>query len=148
MEGFSGGGYTALQVGGACIAGLTPGGFKDPRIQAIIPMAPWMNPANWDFSAVDLPALLMTGSNDKDGKEDGTAYCAGAYQVLPASRKALVVLLGGTHPTFFNPDLVRADFGTMDRNRALDLINHFVTAFLLDVLEADKAAHRPCCRGR
>lgn len=26
-----------------------------PRIQAIIPMAPSMHPASWDFSAVDLP---------------------------------------------------------------------------------------------
>jgi predicted dienelactone hydrolase len=142
VEGFSGGGYTALQIGGACMAGLTPGGYKDSRIKAILPMAPWMNPANWDFSAVDLPTLLMTGSDDRDGKEDGTAYCTGTYKVLPSSTKALVVLVGGTHPTFFNPDLARADFGTLDKNRAIDLINHFATAFLLDVLKGDPEAHK------
>ena len=142
VEGFSGGGFTALMVGGACIAGLTPGGNKDARIKALLPMAPWMNPANWDFSAVDVPTLLMTGSNDKDGSEDGTEYCLGTYKALPAPRKAVVVLMGGTHPTFFNPDLARADFGTLDGKRAIDLINHFAAAFLLDVLKGDKEARK------
>jgi predicted dienelactone hydrolase len=140
-EGFSVGGRTAVQMGGGCMAGLTPGYYLDPRIKAILPLAPWTNPATWDLTMVAVPTLLMTGSNDRDGKEDGTAYCIGTYQVIPASRKALVVLMGGTSP-FFNPDLARAEFGTLDKNRAIDLINHFATAFLLDVLKSDKDAHK------
>ena len=38
--------------------------------------------------------------------------------------------------------LPRADCGDLAADRATDLINHFTTAFLLDVLKGDLEAHK------
>jgi len=66
----------------------------------------------------------------------------GSYRP-PDAPKALVIRPGGTHRTFFNPDLICASLSTLDRNRATDSSDPFATAFLLDVPkggeEADQA---------
>ena len=51
-----------------------------------------------------------------------------------------------THKIFLDPFLKtfypELDWGTLAADRAQDLIHHFTTAFLLDVLKGDKEAHK------
>jgi len=139
VEGFSMGGPGALEMGGASSLGNIPGSQRDPRVKAIISIAPYLVPDQWNFSAVKLPSLLMICSKDENVPLD---TCSKIYQALPASRKSMAVLSGGTHRSFLNPELPGARFGTLDKGRTVDLFNHFVTAFLLDTLRGDANARK------
>jgi len=138
--GHSSGGLTALQVGGArYIGGLTD--FLDSRVKALIPMASFGKAEGLDLAAVKVPTLLLLGASDRWIK---LSAIKGIYEALPAAQKLLVILSGGGHAMFLNPNVpVPEDgYGALDLNRAHDLINHFTTAFLLDVLKGDKEAHK------
>lgn len=90
-----------------------------------------------------LPVLFWIGSKDKyrplpDMEE--------IYQAMPAEQKSLMVLVDGGHDIFLDPAMAviqpSLNRGTQDGYWAQDLINHFTTAFLLDVLKGDKDAHQ------
>jgi predicted dienelactone hydrolase len=141
--GFSLGGQTALRVGGARFTGLS-GEARDQRVKALILMAPTPNVDNLDLSEVTLPVLVLVGS--KDDKDKRLSHVEHGYQALPATRKSLVTLVGGTHKIFLDPFLKtfypELDFGTLSADRAQDLIHHFTTAFLLDVMKNNSEAHK------
>jgi len=138
VAGHSSGGFTALQLGGAKFQGGTAD-FQDLRVKAIIPMASSGSAESLDFAAVKLHILLMLGASDHLIKP---VAMKGLYEALPAAQKSLVIFSGGGHAMFLNPNVPGARYGALDLNRAHDLINHFATAFLLDVLKGDKEAHK------
>lgn len=139
-SGWSGGGGTALHVGGARTTGL-PGETRDPRLKALVLMAPSARVDYLDLGAVTLPVMVLVGA-----KDDRLNHLQQVYQALPAPRKALVTLTGGTHKIFLDPFLKtiypQIDWGTLAPDRTQDLIHHFTTAFLLDVLKGDPEAHK------
>jgi hypothetical protein len=64
------------------------------------------------------------------------------FRALPTTMKSMVVIIGATHGSpFLNPDVVLRP-GTLDLARTDDLVNHFLSAFLLDVLKGDQEAHK------
>jgi predicted dienelactone hydrolase len=132
-------------------AGLWPS-FGDPRVKAIIPMAGDAYLFDQDgLSKITVPMLAMGGTADT-----GTPYEWGAqlaYEHVASTQKTLVGFVGAEHMIFTTPcenqlwmrDHPASGFFCLDpvwdRDRALDLIHHFSTAFLLDTLKADPAAH-------
>ena len=131
--------------------GLWPS-MGDPRVTAIIPMAGdsyLFDKAG--LSKITIPMMAMTGSADT-----GTPVGWGAvpaYEHVSSARKSLVALMGAEHMIFSTPckNLPwmsdHPGYGyfcfdpVWDRDRGLDLIHHFSTAFLLDTLKGDQAAH-------
>ena len=95
----------------------------------------------------------MGGTIDED-----TPYEWGVkptYEDVSSAQKSLVTIVNASH-TIFNPTCNNIpwapDLGdyygwlclqkVWDKERGLDLIHHFSTAFLLDQLKGDKAAHK------
>jgi len=88
--------------------------------------------------------------------DTGTPYDWGSkpsYDYAASEQKALVTFVGAEHMIFGTPcenqpwmsDHPAYGFFCLDpvwdKARALDLIHHFSTAFLLDILKGDEAAH-------
>ncbi|MEA3335162.1 MAG: serine hydrolase [Chloroflexota bacterium] len=129
--------------------GLWPD-WSDPRIDAIIPMAPDVAMFGFDgLQQVDKPMLLMIGSAD-DLVGPAIDYYS-AYETIGSERKIQVVFENGWHGLYGNaieamPALLDAGIGfffvdaVWDLDRAHDLINHFATAFLEAELKGDEAA--------
>lgn len=140
--GYSLGGTTALQLGGARYAGLSAEAH-DPRVKALVLMAPPVKPESLDVTEVVLPTLVLVGA--KDTIANGTRL-GQVYQAMPASRKALVTFAGGSHDIFIDPFLKtfwpELDWGDLDMDRVQGLIHHFTTAFLLDALKNDPMARK------
>jgi CubicO group peptidase (beta-lactamase class C family)/predicted dienelactone hydrolase len=131
--------------------GLWPS-FGDPRVKAIIPMTGdsyLFDQAG--LAKITIPMMAMGGTADT-----GTPYEWGtkpAYDYASSEQKTLVAFEGAEHMIFTTPcdgqpwmsDHPAHDFfcfdPVWDRNRALDLVHHFSTAFLLDTLKGDQAAH-------
>jgi predicted dienelactone hydrolase len=131
--------------------GLWPS-LGDPRVTAIIPMA--SDSYLFDtagLAKITIPMMAMGGTADT-----GTPYLWGvkpAYDYASSPQKALVSFVGGEHlifgtPCANQPWIVKLPaYGffcfdpVWDKTRVLDLIDHFSTAFLLDTLKGDKAAH-------
>jgi predicted dienelactone hydrolase len=103
------------------------------------------------LSKITVPVLAMAG-----GADSGTPLEWGpkpTYDFVSSEQKALVTFIGAEHMIFTTPcerqpwmndHPAYAYFcfdPVWDRERALDLIHHFSTAFLLDTLEGDSAAH-------
>jgi predicted dienelactone hydrolase len=139
-------GYTSIPQG------LWPS-FGDPRVKAIIPMAG--DSYLFDklgLSKITIPMMAMGGTADT-----GTPYEWGAkpsYEYASSEQKALVTFMGAEHMIFNTPcesqprakDNPNYDFfcfdPVWDRAWAMDLICHFSTAFLLDMLKGDQNAHK------
>jgi predicted dienelactone hydrolase len=141
--GFSLGGLSVLYMGGAHYTGLSDEP-RDPRLKALVLLAPvndFVKTNDLDLSAATLPTLVAVGS-----KDDLFTEAEQVYQGLPAPRKSLVTLIGGTHVIFMDASLKKTfpglGWGTLDVNRAQDLIHHVTTAFLLDVLKNDPKARK------
>ena len=131
-------------------AGLWPS-FGDPRVKAIIPLAGdsyLFDSAG--LSKIVIPMLAMGGTSDVK-YEWGTKP---AYEYAASAQKALVTFTGADHMIFRtpcenqpaitpeHPVYIWFCFDPVwDKERALDLVNHFATAFLLDTLKGDEAAH-------
>jgi predicted dienelactone hydrolase len=133
--------------------GLWPS-FGDSRVKAIIPLAP--NAVTLTFGqdglkAVQVPVLLMGSTGDT---YVGTDYFA-AYNTVGSSEKVMAAFQNGDHFLFNDnckatPWLLSPPYNlgwlcsdaVWDMDRAHDLIDHFTTAFLLDVLKGDKDAHK------
>ncbi len=144
----------------AALAGLkeTPKGlwpdWSDPRVDAVIGLAAGgvaegglLSTAS--LQRVHVPTLLLIGSGDT---AVGPTYRSfQPYQKLAAERKAEVVFANAEHMLFFvpckdAPAVVTLGFPMFcsdpvwDMDRAHDLVNHFVTAFLLAELKGDAEA--------
>lgn len=142
----------AARAGLAAVpAGLWPS-LGDPRVTAIIPMAG--NSYLFDqagLAKITIPMMAIGGTADT-----GTPYDWGtgpSYEYAGSEQKALVRLVGAEHMIFGTPceqqvwmnDHPAAAYfcadAVWDKEQALDLIHHFSTAFLLDTLKGDAAAH-------
>ena len=131
--------------------GLWPS-LGDPRVTAVIPMS--SHSYLFDkagLAKITIPMMAMQGSGDSavspawGGKP--------AYDNASSAQKALVTFVGGEHLIFGTPCanepwiVAHPAYGffcfdpVWDKTRVLDLIDHFSTAFLLDTLKGDKAAH-------
>ena len=108
MSGHSFGAVTTQGVSGQRTQ-LGVATFTDKRIKAAIAMSP-ASPKGGDpkklFGEVDIPWLLMTGTNDTALVGDATVESRQAvYPALPAGGKYELVLDGGEHEAFSDHDL-------------------------------------------
>jgi predicted dienelactone hydrolase len=124
----------------------------DPRVTAIIPIAGdayLFDQAG--LANVTIPMMAIGGTADS-----GTPYDWGSklsYDHVASEQKALVGFVGAEHMFMSTPcedmpwtsnfpyaEMMCAD-PVWDKQRGLDLIHHFSTAFLLATLKDDQAAH-------
>lgn len=119
-------------------AGLWPP-TSDPRIRAVLVLAPWNAPifGPEGLASLEVPLMVQVGSADSTTPPERDAYLI--YTAASSANKALVVLQGAGHLVFANQG-----FGVTDRawdmDEAHDLINHFAAAFLRAVLYQDEPA--------
>lgn len=133
--------------------GLWPS-FGDSRVKAIIPMAGdayLFDQAG--LSNITIPVMAIGGTADT-----ATPYAWGSkptYDYVSSEKRVLVGFVGAEHMIFSTPceninipgiskHPLYENFcfdPVWDKDRALDLIHHFSTAFLLDTLKGDQAAH-------
>jgi predicted dienelactone hydrolase len=129
----------------------------DSRVDAIIPMTGSFEEYGQEgLAKVTVPALIMYGSLDwlfLATPDVVNTWLHPIYDKIASSQKGNVIFTGGNHLIFFDscealPFLLNLDLfsycsdSVWDMDRAHDLINHFTTAFLLDVLKGDKEAHK------
>lgn len=129
--------------------GLWPS-FGDPRVTAIIPMAGdsyLFDQAG--LAQITIPMMAIGGTADT-----GTPYEWGsrsAYDYTSSTRKTLVTFEGGEHLIMVSCDSMpwwseTPFYGWVcfdpvwDKDRSIDLVNHFTTAFLQTELKGDAAA--------
>ena len=130
--------------------GLWPS-MGDPRVKAIVPLAGdayLFGEAG--LAEVNVPMLAIGGTlDDATPYEWGTRF---AYDNVSSQQKSLVTIESGNHYLFHEPcvdmpwllEMGAFSFcsdSVWDVDRAHDLVNHFSTAFLLDVLKGDEEAH-------
>ena len=120
----------------------------DDRIDAIFPMAGTVElHGARGLQSISIPMLTLFGSLDPM-----LDWLTPAYQHVSSTEKAQVIFTNGGHGVFYPecdlfPYIVQYDLywgcsdPVWDLSRAQDITNHFVTAFLLDVLKGDEAAH-------
>lgn len=131
--------------------GLWPS-VGDPRVTSVISMAG----ESFQFdqtglSSITVPVMAITGSADTASPPAWGA--TPTYELVSSKDKALVSLSGAEHMVFTTPcaNLPWIEdhpaYGLFcfdpvwDEHRSLDLINHLSTAFLLDTLNSEPAAH-------
>ncbi len=120
----------------------------DSRVDAIFPMAGTMEMHGpKGLAAITIPMMTFYGSVDP-----AASWETPAYDEVSSQQKAEVVFKEAGHNMFDNeceafPYIVQYDLywgcsdPVWDLERAHDLVNHFITAFLLDVLKGDADAH-------
>ena len=125
--------------------------MNDPRVDAVVALAPDGDIWGTEYGGVavmKVPTLIMGGSKDTLQVPERSAYLN--YEHLGSPKKSHVVFENADHFIFFSqcPDIpwsseipyfVCSDL-VWDMDRAHDLINHFVTAFLLTELKGDLEA--------
>ncbi len=132
--------------------GLWPS-LGDTRVKAVLPMAGDAYLLGSGLASVTVPVMAMGGTADSGTPWEWGALLA--YRNVASAEKALVGFENAGHmipaqpcsempfSEMFSP--LEYEFICLepvwDKLRALDLINHFSTAFLLDVLAGDAAAH-------
>ena len=126
--------------------------WSDARVKAIVPLAPEAVEFGAEsFKDVTIPTLMLSGTKDRLEFSELPLYYPTVYDNLASPTKALVKFANADHMIFFSacndmPWLVEVGAHWVcsdpvwDMDRAHDLINHFTTAFLLDVLKGDKDA--------
>ena len=126
--------------------GLWPS-YGDERINAIVSFAPNSGMFGLDgMSGIEVPSMFLFGSGDAlwNGFPD-------QFDAIASEHKSLVVFDNADHYIYFNtctdlPGFIEAGFffgcsdPVWDQARAHDLINHFMTAFLLTELNGDAEA--------
>jgi predicted dienelactone hydrolase len=142
----------------ADMAGLDsiPGGlwqqaWSDPRVDAIVPLAGDAFFFGQDgLAEITVPVMAIGGTLDTDAPYMWGTYPTYAY--VSSAAKVRIALNNAEHMIFTGPceaiplllRFVSNEFCSdpgWDRNYGHDLINHFTTAFLLDTLKGDQAAH-------
>ena len=137
----------------AAPSGLWPQQF-DPRVDAVISMSPDGDIWGAEYQGVaslNVPTMVVTSPNDSINVPEHGAYPI--YEQLGTQVKSLLQFQGADHPlpsdTCADAPWVVDQFDlywlcsdpVWDKERAHDLFNHFTTAFLLDTLKGDAAAH-------
>jgi predicted dienelactone hydrolase len=125
--------------------------WSDPRVDAIVPLAGDAFFFGQDgLAEITVPVLAMGGTLDSDAPYMWGTYPT--YEYVSSPTKVRIALLDAEHMIFTGPCeavplLLRflsnefcSDPG-WDRVYAHNLVKHFTTAFLLDMLQADQAAH-------
>ena len=108
----------------------------DSAVKAIVPMAGSVEAfGQAGLAEVTVPTLIMAGSADK---EVLSQWVYSAYGQVSSKDKAQVVFKGAGHLVF----LTSMTDPVWNKDVAFQLINHYTTAFLLDVLKGDKEAHK------
>lgn len=117
-------------------------------VDAIVPLAPGQELQPEGLEQLTVPALFIVGENDSTASPEAIAAY---YETLTSDRKGLVEFERADH--YFHASTCGPWFSShqasdacgndayWDMDRAHDLINHFTTAFLLDVLKGDTDAH-------
>jgi predicted dienelactone hydrolase len=109
--------------------------WGDPRVTAIVcqaGLAEVFGPSG--LAPVTVPVMFQVGSADDELFPDANTFLA--YNSISSSQKAQVVFEGGRHLMFGDA------FDGWTVERAHDTVNHFTTAFLLDMLKGDTTAHQ------
>jgi hypothetical protein len=127
------------------IAGGASSAFEkhpDICIKAVITMNA-MNeltedPDDYDFSKATLPSLVLLAPSFWWPGYWGK--CINVYKALPSARKSLVTIKCVPDTAYFTTN--NSGDTPPEIYRPHDLVNHFTTAFLLDVLKGDKDAHK------
>ncbi len=133
ITGHSVGGATAFEAGGTA---------GDARVDAVVPLAPFGLETVDDFT---LPTLILIGTDDEGLSSSEARHL---YRSLESTTRALVLLQLAHHWIFWYDcdaapwytDHTQCSDPVWDMARAHDLINHFTTAFLLNVLKGDAKA--------
>jgi predicted dienelactone hydrolase len=121
-------------------AGLWPP-TTDPRIRAVVALAPWdssiFGPDG--LAALTVPTMIQVGSADSMTPPERDAYPF--YTGIGSTDKALVVFQGADHMLFVNGNipLLPGD-PAWNMDQAHGLIDHLATAFLLATLNGDADA--------
>jgi predicted dienelactone hydrolase len=131
-------------------SGLWPP-MNDPRVDAVVALAPDGDIWGAEYegvAALKVPTLVMAGTGDTVNIPERCAYPI--YDHLGSAKKSLITFAGGNHMIFFNqcrdtpwmlPDMFWAcSDAVWDMDRAHDLVDHFVTAFLQSELKGDAQA--------
>jgi pimeloyl-ACP methyl ester carboxylesterase len=113
--------------------------WRDPRVSAIVSQsipAQVLGPAG--LASVSIPVMIQFGSDDREVGSDWAGYQT--YESVSSTTKAQVVFEWGNHMMFTGrPSVAPRGWAT---TRVHDLVNHFTTAFLLDILKGDQDAHQ------
>ncbi len=139
----------------AALRGLTdvPKGVwpptTDPRIKAVVAMAPWNAPifGKDGLAAFTVPAMLLVGTKDQATIPERDAYTF--YDQIGSRSKTLVTFDDANHYVFVDPCPAALENTPLfpacsdsvwDMNRVHDLINHLTTAYLLATVKGDSDA--------
>lgn len=107
VGGHSFGAYTAQLVGGATIDlpnGPKGQSFADKRVDALLLLSPQgrgqqgLNDSSW--KAMTLPAMFMTGSNDKNATGEGPDWRREPFDLAPPGNKYFLFIKGANHFSF------------------------------------------------
>jgi len=171
--GYSMGGYGTLIAAGAGISktgdvnSIVPGkemnrfqagnsdyrAFLDPRIKAVVPMAPWGNGASvknptWNtegLKGIDIPALFIVGNMDRTSGFKGVEFL---FENSINSDRYMLVYQNGIHEIAVNPtpeiakdyfrEYMHYQEPVWDNRRCNNINQHFITAFLGIHLKGNK----------
>lgn len=128
--------------------GLWPS-WGDPRVKVAVSLSGSPLIQAEGLQAIGVPLLAMVGTLDTAG--EGLVATQQIFEGAGSAQKALVTFENASHYIFnWNcknvPALIELGFygvcsdSVWDMDRTYDLANHFVTAFLLDVLKGDAEA--------
>ncbi len=119
--------------------------FLDPRIKAVVPMAPWGNGANvkkptWDaagLQGIDIPSLFIVGDQDRTSGFKGVEFL---FKNAVKSDRYMLVYQNGIHEIAVNPtpaiakdhfrEYMHYQEPVWDNRRCNNINQHFITAFL------------------
>lgn len=120
----------------------------DPRVQAVVALAPSSGPffGETGSAALTNPLMIIVGSQDAATIPERDAYPV--YEAVGSDMKALVVFENGGHYLFVQCPPIALALGMFaqcvdsvwDMARAHDLTNHFATAFFRATLMGDAEA--------
>lgn len=122
--------------------------LSDPRIQAVVTLAPWNAPVVSINPTTDYPPTLIIAGN-ADGTTPIERDARGYQAMLPSNSTTFVEFDNADHFIYVDTCSDQAiQFGffdscsddVWDMGRAHDLLNHFVTTFLLSELKSDITA--------
>jgi len=165
LIGYSMGGYGSLIAVGAGVSktadvnNIVPGNemekfqvgnpnyrdFLDPRIKAVVPMAPWGNGTNvknrtWDpagLKGISIPSLFIVGNMDRTSGFSGVEFL---FKNAVNSDRYMLVYQNGIHAIAVNPtppiasgyfrEYMHYQEPVWDNRRCNNINQHFITAFL------------------
>ncbi len=121
----------------------------DPRIKAIVPLAPAAGEIFGEagMAGVTIPMMLIVGT--KDNSTPASTNAIPAFKDASSAEKSLVMLQNADHYIFVDDCIEtmvqlglynQCSDDVWDMARAHDLINHFATAFFLSHLKGDADA--------